>query len=196
MKKVYNTSFLVFTLFLGCTLAEVKVDVVSERTTLENQVLGTYNALDREMLLVASVRGVDSSGRIQRPPQKSQDHRDVLLAMQTIAFHEDDLQIFKRVGWVGETRDGLLFQFPMEKTDIPEEFKEFAERYGEDEFGDVVTQINRAREVVMRRVIAMNEIFHEKDLPRIRRIFGRLNRESALPGEKIQDDGGSWTVKK
>ena len=37
----------------GCTLAQVKVDVVSERTSLENQVLGTYNALDREMLLVA-----------------------------------------------------------------------------------------------------------------------------------------------
>ena len=35
--------------------AQVKVEVVSERTALENQVLGTYNAIDREMLLTASV---------------------------------------------------------------------------------------------------------------------------------------------
>jgi len=46
----------------GCTLAKVNVEVVSERTTLENQILGTYNSLDREMLLAASVRGVDENG--------------------------------------------------------------------------------------------------------------------------------------
>ena len=37
----------------GCTLASVNVEVMSERTALENQILGTYNALDREMLLAA-----------------------------------------------------------------------------------------------------------------------------------------------
>ena len=187
---------IVLALLNGCTLAHVKVDVVSERTALENQVLGTYNSLDQEMLLLASVRSVDSTGRIQEPPRSSQEHKDAMAVMQTLAFHTDDLQAFKRLGWVGENNEGLLTPFPMQKENVPEELKDFTERYGEAEFKAVVEEINKAREVVMRRVIATNENFAEADLPKIRRVFGKLNNESSLPGEKVQTEGGEWAVKK
>jgi hypothetical protein len=180
----------------GCTLAQVKVDVVSERTALENQVLGTYNALDTEMLLVASVRGVDSAGRIQEPPRRSGEAGDAMQAMQVLAFHEDDLQAFKRLGWVGENAEGLVTPFPLAREGAPDDLKEFARRYGDDEFRAVVGEINRAREVVMQRVIALNEDLAASDLPRVRRVFGKLNAESALPGEKIQLEGGAWTAKR
>jgi len=55
----------------GCTLAKVDVNVVSERTALENQVLGSYNALTQDVLLVASVRGVDPSGVIKTRPRRA-----------------------------------------------------------------------------------------------------------------------------
>ena len=179
----------------GCTLAQVKVDVVSERTSLENQVLGTYNALDREMLLVASVRGVDASGRVQAPPRKSREQQDVLAAMQVLSFHEDDLQAFKRLGWVGENREGLLTAFPMAKENVPQELKEFAQRYQEGEFRSVAEKINAAREVVMRRVIGLNENFTEADLPAVRSVFAKLNAENTKPGEKYQAEDGTWKVK-
>jgi len=180
----------------GCTLAQVKVDVVSERTALENQVLGTYNALDREMLLVASVRGVDSAGRVQEPPRQSGEAGDAMQAMQVLAFHDDDLQAFKRLGWVGENAEGLLTPFPLVKEGVPDDLKDFARRYGDAEFRTVVGEINRVREAVMRRVVALNEDITEGDLPKVRRVFGKLNAESALPGEKIQLQDGAWTVKK
>jgi uncharacterized protein YdbL (DUF1318 family) len=179
----------------GCTLAQVKVDVVSERTSLENQVLGTYNALDREMLLVASVRGVDTEGRIETPPRQSREQQDVLLAMQVLSFHEDDLQSFKRLGWVGENKEGRLTVFPMTKEKTPEELKEFAERYKEEEFKSVVEKINAAREVVMQRVIALNETFTETDLPAVRSVFAKMNAENARLGEKYQTEDGTWKVK-
>ncbi len=179
----------------GCTLAQVKVDVVSERTSLENQVLGTYNALDREMLLVASVRGVDTEGRVQTPPRQSREQQDVLLAMQVLAFHEDDLQAFKQLGWVGENKEGLLTVFPMTKDKVPRELKEFAERYKEEELRSVVERTNAAREVVMRRVIALNENFTEGDLPAVRSVFAKLNAENAKSGEKVQAEDGTWKVK-
>jgi uncharacterized protein YdbL (DUF1318 family) len=179
----------------GCTLAQVKVDVVSERTSLENQVLGTYNALDREMLLVASVRGVDTEGRIETPPRQSREQQDVLLAMQVLSFHEDDLQSFKRLGWVGENKEGRLTVFLMTKEKTPEELKEFAERYKEEEFKSVVEKINAAREVVMQRVIALNETFTETDLPAVRSVFAKMNAENARPGEKYQTEDGTWKVK-
>ncbi len=179
----------------GCTLAQVKVAVVSERTALENQVLGTYNALDTEMLLVASVRGVDSTGRIQAPPRRSGEADDAMRALQILAFHADDLEAFKRLGWVGENADGLLTSFPQTREGGPEDLKAFARRYSAEEFASVVGEINRAREVVMRRVIALNEDLTEGDLPRVRRVFGQLNAQNALPGEKIQRPDGAWAVK-
>lgn len=180
---------------IGCTLAEVKVDVLSERTTLENQILGTYNSLDTEMLLAASVRGVDSKGNIRKPPKHSREHRDAVTAMQILAFHDDDLQAFKTLGWAGENTNGLITPFQLDKTATSGQLGDFANRYSEDEFNAVIKQINEARNAIMRRVIDMNENMSEENLPEIKRIFGKLNIENALPGEKIQLENGNWTKK-
>lgn len=178
----------------GCTLAEVRVDVVSERTSLENQVLGTYNALDNEMLRVASVRGVDPSGNLRTPPVQSREARDALLAMQTLAFHDDDLQRFKRLGWVGERADGLIKPFERPR-DVPEEFAAFVNRFTDEEFQAVVAAVNKARMAVMQRVVALNEDLDDTDLPEVQRIFGKLNGESSLSGERIELADGTWGIK-
>jgi len=191
---------LIFIVLSGCTLAEVQVNVVSERTALENQVLGSYNSLSQEMLLVASVRGVDPLGKIETPPRKSQGYKDAIEAIQTLAFHADDVEAFKRLGWTGENNEGFLAPFPIKKVfpikGAPQDLKEFAARYPEKEFTAVIQQVNTARDVVMKRVVEINEDFTTKDLPKIRRVFGNINRENALPGEKIQKEDGSWMVKK
>lgn len=187
---------IVFAVIAGCTLAQVKVDVLSERTALENQVLGTYNSLDDEMLLAASVRGVDPKGNIKPAVKQSQDHKDAIAALQVQDFHEDDIRSLKKLGWVGENNQGLLETFSMDKGKVPVELKAFSDRYTEEEFNSVVSQVNASRETMMQRVIDMNETLTEKDLPEIRRIFGKLNAENALPGEKIQSPDGAWTVKK
>jgi hypothetical protein len=182
-------------LLAGCTLAQVKVEVLSERTAMENQILGTYNTLDREMFLLASVRSVDSSGEIKAPLKQSREHQDAVSAMQIQAFHADDLQNFKRLKWVGENREGLLTPFPMSLEKIPDELKTFASRYSKEEFESVVKQLNTAREVMMQRVIAMNENIQNSDLPKIKEIFGRLNTENALTGEWIQQEDKRWIIK-
>ncbi|MDZ7699131.1 MAG: DUF1318 domain-containing protein [Deltaproteobacteria bacterium] len=191
--------FLFFIIILSasaCTLADVRVNVVSERTALENQVLGSYNALSEDVLLVASVRGVDPFGRIKTPPRRSRSRQKVVEAIQTIAFHADDVDAFKRLGWVGENNRGLLTGFPMNQDNMPNDLEKFAARYPEKEFRSVLDDVNQAREVVMRRVIETNETFTEKDLPTVRKIFGKINRDNAIPGEKIQTESGKWTVKK
>lgn len=199
MKKIKNYRIILvafMAVFMGCTLAEVKVDVKSERTTLENQVLGAYNAIDKDMLLLASVRGVDSTGNITRPPRHSQEHKDAVTAMQVQAFHADDLQAFKQLGWAGENNDGLITPFAMTKDNIPDSLKDFAANYPKDEFEFVISEINNARMVVMERVIAMNENLSERDLAKVQKIFAKLNAENAVPGEKIQTEDGNWIVKR
>ena len=191
-------SLLVLTLVVlaGCTLADVQVNVVSERTALENQVLGSYNSLSQEMLLVASVRGVDPQGKIEPPPRRSQGYKDAIEAMQTLAFHVDDVDAFKRLGWAGENNKGFLTPFPMKKDNVPQDLKAFVSRYPEKEYDAVIREVNAARDVVMKRVVEINEDFTIADLPKIRQVFGNINRENALPGEKIQREDGSWVLKK
>lgn len=193
LKFVFPVAML--SVFAGCTLAKVNVNVVSERTALENQVLGSYNALSDDVLLVASVRGVDPKGKIKTPPRKSREYQNAVTAMETLAFHQDDVDAFKRLDWVGENNLGLLTPFPMNREKAPDDLQAFAARYPKDEFRSVVKQVNQSREVVMMRVVETNANFTEKDLPQIQKVFAKLNREKALPGEKIQKEDGAWVTR-
>jgi len=179
----------------GCSLGEVHVEVASERTSLENQVLGSYHALSRELALAASVRGVDPLGRIQTPPPRSPERQDALEAMETLRFHADDVEAFKRLGWVGENNRGLLTRFAIEREKAPEDLREFAARYPEAEFRSVVAEVNRAREVIMERVIQVSEGLGPQDLPKVREIFAKMYREGAGSGERIQGPDGTWRRK-
>lgn len=192
MKK---TVLLMIIVLQSCTLATVNVEVMSERTALENQILGTYNALDREMLLVASVRGVDTKGRIKTPPQKSRGRRDAVEAMQILDFHSDDLRRFKELGWIGENRQGLIEVLGMEKEAVPNALKDFADGIEKEELTSIVAQTNSARETIMQRVIDMNASLSDDDMPKIREIFAGMNAEKASPGDRIETGDGAWTVK-
>ena len=193
-RYVATAAFLALIL-AGCTLAKVDVSVVSERTSLENQVLGTYNSLSQDLLLVASVRGVSPTGKIEDPPRHTPEQEEATLALETISFHADDLDAFQRLGWVGENQEGLLTPFTRE---IPEkvtaELKTFAAGYGEGEFKQVVDEVNYARELLMLRVVQTNENFTVKDLPAIRKVFARLNRQNSPPGTRVQEEDGRWTA--
>jgi len=180
----------------GCTLAKVNVEVLSERTALENQVLGTYNALDREMLLVASVRGVDSEGNIKPSRPKSREQQDAISAIQLIDFHSDDISNFKKLQWVGENNTGMLEKFTMDKESIPNDLQKFSGRFSNAEFSSIIDQVNSARMVIMQRVIDMNENLRDKDMPEVRKIFAKLNVDNALSGEKIQNENGEWYEKR
>lgn len=181
--------------FSGCTLAKLDVNVVSERTSLENQVLGTYNSLNEDMLLVASVRGVSPTGKIDAPPHRTPEQVDATRALETVAFHADDIETFKRFGWVGENQEGLLTPFAREiPKGISKELQAFAANYSEAEFQQVVKEVNAARETLMMRVVQTNENFTAKDLPAIRKVFAKMNRQNSAPGSKVQEPDGRWST--
>jgi hypothetical protein len=176
----------------ACTLAKVDVNVVSERTSLENQVLGTYNTISDDLLLVASVRGISPAGKITPAPQRTPEQEGAVRALETISFHADDVEAFKRLGWVGEDSVGLLAPFPRTLPKAGSSDKVFAETYSDGEFLQVVDEVNKAREVLMLRVIQTNENFTVQDLPEIRRVFAKINQQNSPPGSKVQKDDGTW----
>lgn len=182
---------LILLFFCACTLAKVDVNVVSERTSLENQVLGTYNTINDDLLLVASVRGISPSGRIAPAPQRTPEQEDAVRALETVSFHGDDVEAFKRLGWVGEGSDGLLAPFPRTLPKAGSD-QTLAATYSDGEFHQVLVEVNQAREVLMLRIISTNENFTVQDLPEIRRVFARINQQNSPPGSKVQGDDGRW----
>ena len=174
--------------FSSCkSLADIDITIVGTRSALENQVLGTYKELNDEILLLASVRAIDTSGKLVEQPPLSDDKRQALAALQSRAFNQDDIERFKTVGWAGENQQGLLTFFPDDALRQDPKQSEFVRA--------IIAEDNHDRRIIMQRIIATSEQFTERDLPQVQRIFAALNRDNAKSGEQVQLDDGTWERK-
>ena len=82
-------------------LLGVDVTIVDQKTALENQILGSYEELGKEMLLLASVRSVDEEGKLKTVAEIPPGKREAIRAMQRQEFNRDDIQDFKKTGIAG-----------------------------------------------------------------------------------------------
>lgn len=160
----------------------LKVISVDQKTQLENQILGTFSDLQKDLVLVQSVRG---EGQSEAPLPPAQ--REALLAMMNRQYNADDVAELKQEGVAGERKDGLLEFFPNEKTRASQSFEASAQRVIEEE--------NHDRRVFTQRVIAINPNLSEKDAPAVAEMLYRLNIEGSPAGTRVQDATGAWTTK-
>jgi len=97
---------------------------------------------------------------------------------------------------VGEDNQGLLKPFGLTRDKTPDDLKDFAARYRQQEFDSVLREVNAAREVVMRRAIETNAQLTQADLPKVRAVFAKLAADTSQPGDRLQNPDGAWTVKR
>ncbi len=173
------------TIFIGCGGPLVGVTVVDERTALENQVLGTYQELNQQVMLVASVRYIDPQGKLKQTQELPPGKKDVVRALQRVSFNKDDLNHYKALGIIGENNEGGITLLSPEKVDP-------ANRAFVD---NLIKEENEDRQAIMSRIIDTNETLSPKDLPRVHRMFASLNRDKAFEGERVQLDNGEWISK-
>jgi uncharacterized protein YdbL (DUF1318 family) len=169
------------------TLADVNVTVVDQKTALENQVLGSYEELGQDVMLLASVRSVDESGKLKTVREVPPGKMKAIRAKQRQEFNHDDIVSFKKEGTAGEGKDGYLVFFETEKTKTDAEYKNFVT--------SIIAEENEDRKAIYERIVATNPAFSEGDLAKVASISASLNRDNAQKGEKIQLDNGSWTTK-
>jgi hypothetical protein len=169
----------------ACSGPLVGVTLVDERTALENQVLGTYQELNQQVMLMASVRYIDPSGQLKQAPELPQGKKDVVRALQRVSFNKDDLDRYKSLGIIGENNEGGITLLEPEKVE-PDD-RAFVE--------NLVKEENEDRLIIMGRIIETNETLSPTDLPRVHKMFAALNRDNALKDERIQLDNGTWIQK-
>ncbi len=185
--KMRSIVLVLFTL-AGCkNLAQVDVSVIDERTQLENQVLGAYEDISEDLVLIASVRGVGEEGEVRVPPPQSTGKKRALMAMQNREFNRDDIESFKKKGVVGENNEGFL-------TIVDESPLTADAKLGEFVRAKVVEE-NRDRLILMERVIEMTPGLSDEDLTEVKKIMAQRNRDNASTGERYQDTKGQWVSK-
>ena len=176
---------LLLVLLAGCGGPLVGVTVVDERTALENQVLGTYQELNQQVMLVASVRYIDPKGKLKQTQELPPGKKDVVRALQRVSFNKDDLNRYKSLGIIGENNEGGITLLEPGKVEPAD--RAFLENLLKEE--------NEDRAAIMSRIIETNETLSSTDLPRVHKMFAALNRDKALKGERIQLDNGKWIQK-
>jgi uncharacterized protein YdbL (DUF1318 family) len=186
MAKILRYLILIlFCALPGCGGPLVGVTVVDERTALENQVLGTYEELNQEVLLVASVRYIDPKGKLKPTPEVPPGKKNVIRAIQRASFNKDDIDRLKEKAILGENNEGGLTLLAKDKVEPKQQAF----------VNNLVQEDNADRDIIMRRVIETNEKLSEKDLPRVRKMFAALNRDKAREGDMIQLENGKWVNK-
>ena len=181
-----GTILLVALLLAACSGPMVGVTVVDERTALENQILGSYQELNHDVLLVASVRYIDPKGKLVKSPPVPPGKKKAIRAVQRSSFNKDDIDSLKRQGIVGENNQGGVTLLAPEQVEA--ERKPFV--------ANLLQEENADREIIMRRVIETNETLRDQDFPRVQQTFAALNRDKALVGDMIQMESGKWIKKK
>ncbi len=178
--------------FIGlCSLMAIacvkaRINVVDERTALENQILGSYQELDRDLQMVASVRSVDAEGQSQPAPSFHQIRQQAIEARQTQQFNQDDIDELKLAGCLGEGADGLLHTRPCEAgQDAP-----VAERIARQ-----LKSENASRETLLEFVVTTSPDLTRDDLKQVRTAYARMNRDASSIGHWIQSEDGTWSRK-
>jgi hypothetical protein len=167
----------------GCTF---NFEVTSQRTALENQVMGTYKELDDDLVLVSAVR----AGGQAALPEVSPSKRRALDARLNQQFNRDDLDELKDKGVLGEANDGAVALLPSNLGATK------AVAAGDLKLAQaLVAEENRDREALWRRTIETNENLSAKDLPEIRSTYAKVQRDNAAPGQWVQDERGAWQRK-
>ncbi len=165
---------------LSLSACTFNFELTTQRTALENQVMGSYRELEDDLILVSSVRG----GK-QAKAEMDQAHKRALDARQNQEFNRDDLDELKDKQIVGETALGAVALLPKGHGDAKD--AKLAQI--------LVAEENHDREDIWKRIIDSNENLSAKDLPEVRRTYAKLQRDTARAGQWVQDEGGNWTKK-
>ncbi len=171
----------------SCRGGLLNVFVVPEQTVLENQVIGTYEDLGRELTVYASVRAIQPDGSLTPAPPTTPSRQAALDAMRNRLYNEDDVQFLLRNDVVGEGRFGLLTRRVTELSPVG--------TLTPDAIQLIIEEENNDRMVLIQRLIRTTPGVSEEDRPEVEWIFATLNQDAAPSGAWIEDQQGQWRRK-
>ena len=164
----------------GCIT--IKTVNISQKTSLENQLMGAFQPLSKDELLLASVR-VKGDGTLATI-DSSEKH--ALEARQRQLFNQDEVAEYAALGCVGEKRDATLAIRDCAERQTPQRATRLKE---------VVAQENADRMTLIDWAIAHHENISAADRSEVVAIYRRMRLRHAQEGTWIQQDTQRWQRK-
>jgi hypothetical protein len=165
-------------------------ELTSQRTALENQIMGTYKELDDDAVLVAkakAISGEEAEGAgfsaVAAPGQ-------VASAQQNQEFNKDDIEDLKAAQILGEDNNGRLVILP-EGVGLIAQAKPNQLKLATL----LVVEENRDREIAWQRQLSEADDPALKDVTEIKDEFSKNVRSTAASGHWIQNKDGMWEQK-
>ena len=189
MRHVVKPHFLFVSLSLMMSSCAIEFEVESQRTVLEQQILGAYEELDDDLVLITSVRAVNQDGSTKSVKLTPLEKRAVA-ARQNQQFNQDDIKELRDKQLIGENREGDV-------TILPKSIGKIAKAAGKDrKFAEViVTEENADRQVIWQRIIEKSPDLSQKDLPLVRQNYHEQIIEKLAKGHWFQGKDGKWIQK-
>lgn len=170
-----------------CLIAPPPLNLTSEKTAVERQIIGDYMELEKDAWVISSVKTPHSSGRTKADLTGDPE---LLKAEKVRSFHAERLAAYKSEGAAGEGNDGFTAYIQSEKYEQDPAQKKILLA--------VLDEENMARRIIFRRsLLAMNNAEPSADeLKAFGKIFADEQRVLAARGEWIQENSGKWVKKK
>ncbi len=182
MGRIYSLFIVVLLIvsgITGCSIKAPEVRVTGEKTALEREVLGTYHRMTEDTWMIASTRSENS-----KQQALSDEKRRVLDALQQQKFNKDDIEEFKRQGYVGENNKGFLEI--RNQTTLQDDTNTYKLVH------EIVKEENKDREIIMHRVVELNQNLQDTVKENIMTIFAQMYQENSPVGTWIQQKVGEW----
>jgi uncharacterized protein YdbL (DUF1318 family) len=181
--RIYFGVVFLGVILAGCSIKAPEVRVTGEKTALEQEVLGTYQTMEEDTWMIASTRAAEGENEVKISPEK----KKVLEALQSQKFNKDDIDEFKKLGLVGENNQGYLEIRSLESLPQNDERRSLIK--------EIVEEENKDRQIIMERVIELNDSLKNSERAEVLNIFARMNQDNSPEGTWIQNMDGNWVKK-
>jgi len=171
---IHFIALFIFALFISACTIQPKVELVSEQTALERQLLGRYSDLDEKALFVAPLRSMQ---------QGSDAMHDYRRALAGRAYRFDELQAWLNQGLLFEADDGLIHIRDGKRPEMHA-----------DRFAQLVQKENADRGSIIDLVIRHSAEFSEADKSRLAALFYQLRRKELAPGNWVRESGRLFQI--
>jgi hypothetical protein len=165
----------------GLASCSFNFELTSQRTALENQIMGSYMEIDDDLI----VTRIDNDGSSSDKSQQGERRDNIALqrAIRNRAFNADDISELKDSAILGEDADGRVILIPKDhparQQATPEQLR-LAEA--------IIDEENRDRSLIWSNELAKLENSKNTDLIAIKQNFARQIYESAPKGQWFYRD--------
>ncbi len=168
----------------GCVRANIQI--VDQRTALENQIIGSYEELSKDLQLLSSVRAVEQDANHPAQQALSKIRTQALRARQVQQFIQDDVDSLKAAGCLGESMDAMIRPRPCELSSDPRKARLIVR---------VTNLENSARKTLMDFIIATSPNLTSDDRKALANTWASMRIQRAKAGQWVQGPDGKWKKK-